>query len=371
MNESAIELLEYFSQAPSGSEAWEFLEELYKHTEPCWTWEEIEAGKLTFSDAFIGLVMSNRVETILSRARDTLADPNGERWSNDRLLRLLSEAQEDIVIHNELLRTTVDIPLVVGQSEYELPDDCYRIIRATVENRQIPIVSHDHMDDQSKRDVFNDSHYEVERSRNFSVRNTIDGYSLSWEDDTGNEVEAIVYDDRDPAKIKVYPVPNEDIAQAEYTFQNANTVEYVGDEMLGLVTDIETEGLPNYTMESPYGVLTSLYDPIVPTEILESIDGVVTQINEVDGFVRIWYTQSALLVTAISDQLIIPAFYDKALKYYVIAHAYDDDYDTGNQAKSAKFLQLYEREFRLATKFSETGGVRSQVHRTAYRSAFE
>lgn len=369
---TAIQLLAEVTNAPDGSTMWDVINDIPDNTNPPWTWEDIENGCLTFSEAFIGLTMNNRVGTIISRARDTLADPTAERWSDDRLLRLLSEAQEDIVIHNELLKTVVDIPLVVGQAEYDLPADCYRILRATVEGKPIPLLSHTEMDEQARKEIFADNvQANWERDRGFIANSNLDTRSLIWEDDEGSEIEAVIYDNRDPSKIKFYPLPNADIAQSEYTFQNANTIEYVGDEMLGIVTDIETEGYPNYTMESPYGVLTSLFDPLVEVEILESIDGVVTQVNEVEGFVRLWYTQSALLVSTISDSLVIPPFYDKAMKYYVIAHAYDDDYDTGNKEKSDKFLKLYDREFGLAKKFSKTDGVRSQVSKTHYRSAFE
>ena len=45
----------------------------------------------------------SRIDDILLRARDTLADPDSRRYTNDRLLRLLSDAQKDIgtssVIH--------------------------------------------------------------------------------------------------------------------------------------------------------------------------------------------------------------------------------------------------------------------------------
>ena len=37
-----------------------------------------------------------RIEEILVRVRDTLSDPNKERWSDERLLRLMDEAQKDV-----------------------------------------------------------------------------------------------------------------------------------------------------------------------------------------------------------------------------------------------------------------------------------
>jgi len=315
----------------------------------------------------------SRITEIISRARDTLADPNSDRWDDPRLLRLVSEAQEDIVIHTELLKSRIDIPLVVGQAEYDLPADCYRIIRAAVDNREIPLLTNTIMDENARRLVYADNvqDYFERDSDSFNVRTSFDSRSLKWEDATGGEVEAVIFDNRNPLKIQFYPIPDDTVSDSDYTFQNANTVTYVGDEMLGLVTDIETTDLPNYTFDSPYGVLTSMFDPLVTTEVMESIYGIVVQIMETDGMVSIWYTSTALILSSTADQLLIPTMYDKALKYYVIAHAYDDDYDTASLKKSAKFLKLYEREFDLARKFSATDGIKSPSHRSHYRSPWE
>lgn len=315
--------------------------------------------------------MATRIETILSKARDTLADPSKERWSDDRLLRLLSEAQQDIVIHKELLKTTVSIPLIVGQAIYDLPDECYRILRASTNGYEIGLRSYDRMDEQAKNYIRNDdtSMY-WQRHHGSVVRSDFDNRNISWEEDTGSEIEAVIYDNREPNKIRFYPIPNEEIAQAEYTFENAGPIVFAGDELLGVVTDIETDGSPDYTFDSPYGVVTSLFDPFVDIEIMESIDGVVTQVNETEGFVTIYYTQAAPEITELDAALSIPTMYDKAMKYYIIAHAYDDDYDTRNQEKSNKFLKLYERELVIAEKFSARDGTKAANFQSTYRGAF-
>lgn len=315
--------------------------------------------------------MTTRIENILSRARDTLADPDKERWSDARLLRLLSEAQEDIAIHAELLKTTAFISLVVGQSEYDLPSDCYRILRASTASHEIPLTSYTTMDENARRQIYGDNTLDSwERDRGFISRSDFDNRQITWEDTTGGEIEALVYDNRDPTKIRLYPIPDETITEAEYTFENAGPIVFVGDELYGVATAIE--GPPNYTFDSVYGVATSLFDPAVQTEIMESDLGVVTSVTETKSVVTIWYTKSAPEVTdALTDTLAIPQMYDKALKYYIIANAFDDDYDTSNQQKSGKALVQYERELELARKHSRTDGIKGPHHRTHYRNAFE
>ena len=56
----------------------------------------------------------SRISSIIIRTRDTLADPEGDRWSDERLLRLIDEAQKDICRRAKLLRTKKNIPIING-----------------------------------------------------------------------------------------------------------------------------------------------------------------------------------------------------------------------------------------------------------------
>lgn len=301
-----------------------------------------------------------------------MSDEEVERWTDARLLSLVSDAQEDIIFHTELLKTRVTISLIVGQAEYDLPSDCYRLLRASTDFHEVPMVSYTTMDENARREIYAEDTLDYgQRDRGFISRSDFDNRQITWEDTTGSEVEAVIYDNRDPSKIRFYPIPDDGIANAEYTFENAGPLVYSGDEMLGVVTDMESDGLSDYTFDSPYGVVTSLFDPFVEVEVMESIYGVVTQINETEGFVTIWYTKVPPTIATDQDDLLIPRMYDKALRYFIVSHAYDDDHDTRSETKSAKFGNLYLREFERAKKFGETDGIRGPHHRTHYRSAFE
>jgi len=317
--------------------------------------------------------MPTRIEKILLRARDTLADPDKERWSDVRLLRLLSEGQEDVAIHSELLKTSVAIPLVVGQAEYDLPSNCFIILRASTEAHEIPLESYTTMDENARRQIYGDNTLDSwERDRGFIPRSDFDNRQITWEDTTGSEIEAVIYDNRDPSKIRFFPIPDDTIAASEYTFENAGPVVFVGDELYGVVTNIETPDLPDYTFDSPFGVATSFFDPAIDTEVIDSPFGVVTAVNETEGFVTLWYIKNAAEITdLLTSELEIPTMYDKALKYYIITHAFDDDNDTRNEAKSQKAANLYLRELELAKRHSRKDGVKTPHHRTHYRNAFE
>lgn len=311
-----------------------------------------------------------RIESIISKARDTLADPNAERWSDARLLSLVSDAQQDIAIHTELLKNTVDIPLVINQAEYTMPSDTYLILRASTDETAIPISSHEKYDELARKDLLTSQHDNWERDVGYS-NSYYDYKSTAWQDDTGSKIEAIITDKLNPQVIRTYPIPDDGIAENEYTFENANTVAFVGDEVFGVVTDVETTDTPDYTFDSPFGVATSFYEPSIDVESVESDYGVVTQVNETEGFIRLQYISIPAELASVDDELIVPRIWDKALRYFVIAHAYDDDYDTRNQEKSAKHLTLYERELTTAYKSSQRSHSRAANYPSTYRTAFE
>ena len=61
--------------------------------------------------------------------RDTLADPDGSRWSTPRLLRLINEAQNDIVIRAKILRDKVTVPIYSNSNTFTLPEDVFLLDR--------------------------------------------------------------------------------------------------------------------------------------------------------------------------------------------------------------------------------------------------
>jgi len=85
--------------------------------------------------------MATRVEEILIRARDTLADPLKERWDDARLLRLLDEGYKTLTAKAKLLRSKVDIPLAVGVSEYSLPPSINPTITVINSNGDVVVLN--------------------------------------------------------------------------------------------------------------------------------------------------------------------------------------------------------------------------------------
>lgn len=372
-----------------------------------------------------------RLQKIITRARDSLADPNAERWSDERLIRLASEAQQDIAKHTRILKGQVEIPIVIGQHTYTLPDDVYELTRVTYNDYKIPFVSYNTLDDVLLKQISADR-YETDYRSFF---NRIDNLTDKWQIETSGEIEAIVFDRRNLGEIRVFPIPDEGIAGSSYTFTaggylsdriyEANSpyglwtgadegifntaygivtdadsivylitdasscsglslvenisfnsvfgitselidtikdVGYYGNELLGITIAID-----DFSLNSPYGIVVDLNSPDITSNTFNSVYGIITNIKETKGAVRLWYIKYPTDLIGMASELEIPQAYDVAIKHYVVAHAFDDDLDTRYAEKSAKAIQYYQRELTLVENTSARDATISSQYHNNYK----
>jgi hypothetical protein len=306
--------------------------------------------------------MATRTETIIVRAREQLGDTRAERWTDTRLLGLLDEAQQDIAIHTLIFNGTYVLPLQEGKNTYELPDDILLIKRATFDNEPISLVTYDSMDEFSAKS----------RTLNYSDDDRIVGFQdyvdyphLAWDDDTGPDVEALVFDNRNLSEIRVYPTPK-DIADVTYPLVNGGSQSFVGDNVMGVVVDME-----DYSFNTPYGVVVDMFDPEITNEIFNDPFGVVTGIGESNKTVQLWYTRKPNTISGLNVNPELHPLFDKALQYYVVANAFDDDVDTRSEAKAARARSKYEHDLKIVFKTAARSGVQTAKRETTYRGPFD
>lgn len=276
------------------------------------------------------------IPSILSLVRDRLADPNKQRWSDDRLLRLLDSAQKDFARQTECFKGTVSIPLSVNKAVYALPADCWRIMRAHFYDVNLPLYSYEHMD----------------------------SLDINWYTKTGPEVNAVVFDKRNETEIRFYPIMDESILDNVYTFVNETDVDYAGGN-LGVVTAID-----DFTFNMPYGVVTELFSVDVQHDEMDSAYGVVTDIAEANSNMVIIYIRDPKTITSITDTLEIGARWEQAMENYVVGNCFLDDLDTQYQARGATALQLYDRELKVAKTAFTRDSTRSTQYQTNYNGGF-
>ena len=282
--------------------------------------------------------MTTRVADIITRARDTLADPKKERWSDDRLLRLLDEAQKDFARQTSLLKGYANIPLTPYVATYNLPDDCWRLTRAHYAEQRLQLLSHEAMDEQN----------------------------LAWYTQVASTVGALVFDQRNETEVRCYPIPNDDAVENSYAFEQTGAPEYAGSGQYGVVT-----AFGDYPLNSAYGVTTSVFDKDITTEYFDSAFGVVTDVYESAGNIAVFYIRDPSPIKYLTDELEVSSRWDIALKHYVVGHAFLDDLDTQYQQRGSTSLALYDRELNLAQRTARSDSTAMQQYETNYNGGLK
>ncbi len=314
--------------------------------------------------------MNPRIELILRLARQTLGDKGGDRWSDQDLLDLLDLGHKDYAHHAQILRGFATIPLIPGQTFYELPSDIFTIIRAEWDNCKLRISSYEEMDELARKQVLS-SGINNNSSRNGSYPNSdfnSDFIYGCWQEDMGPEPQAIVVDKSNMDEFRLYPILELDNDTTDsYTFSNESGIDlpFVGAELYGLTTAID-----DYTFDGVYGVVTDLYDPQIAVESFDHVEGEITDITETQGNLNLRYIKTPDTLTSTQDDLLTPRGFDIGLKYYIVGHALRNDLDQRNVARGNQELEFYQRELANAAKVAELNGARHSDRITAYRNGF-
>lgn len=331
----------------------------------------------------------NRIENIILRVRDTLADHNGDRWPTDRLIRLIDEAQKDICRKAKLLRKKATLSVYDNQGTYKLPNDAMLLDRILYDNSPMPLVSHVQMDEQSKTweldkgeprycvfDKQNQSHIKLwPIPQGISLPGDYVFSPALWQEDvqylmnddygvivealtgdTFNDVYGVTVDISSFFSFYLGPdctcdnlVKIEDTIESDYgTVTNIITLEkdfYSNDSTYGVVVSID-----GYAMSSDYGIVVGLYDTEFSYENFSGEYGVMVGITVSNKDLVVYYLKKPDTITSVLSSLEIDDVFDNAIKYYVTGKALRDDMDTQNRVVGNEELGFYERELKEALR---------------------
>jgi hypothetical protein len=286
-----------------------------------------------------------RVSDILTKARDTLADPSGVRWTDARLLRLLDDGQKQINLTARLLRATVSFQLSPAVAVYDLPTDCYALLRiSNKQDKQLPFVSHEEMD------------------RRYG-HNGLLASGEAWDTATGTDIETIIYNKLIPGTFRVYPIPTG--TESSFDLENPD---HAADPIFGLL--VVASG---YTTDSSYGLLADI-DGVDADENayvsedpdLDPLYGITIAFDDNPQDLNIVYLKTPTAITSLSSELEISDIWDIALKHYVAGMALRDDKDTQNRSFASEELMLYNNNVRQAMKLSSTDYTATTHYNTSY-----
>lgn len=264
----------------------------------------------------------SRISDILLRVRDRLNDPGKDRWSDELLLRLLTDALRDIAVHTKFFYDTAFIDLNYGQAEYSLPDNFYQLKAIIYDGRELPIVSTDWM--------------------NYT-------FGLNWREETTTlAFTHVVKEHLDAPNLQLYPRP---------FIENVTSAQSVDD--FGI-----TVGVDDYTVYGDYGVIGTVADSMW-LDIVDDFGVLDAMYSSLVTFTAIYNKQIENIVT-VDDQLPIGPIFDTALKSYIIAHALLNDMDSENRNAGASELSLYARELNRITEQASANSQPKDSFRTTY-----
>jgi len=122
--------------------------------------------------------MAERELNIINEARITLNDTSSEpRWTTPRLIKLLSDAQEDMCKNIPLIARKATINTYSGVTEYSLPIDSVKLLRASSDGKALTNIAYD----------------EIERN------------NVEWEEDTAGSYSHVVVNALSQKTIRPYP----------------------------------------------------------------------------------------------------------------------------------------------------------------------
>jgi len=275
------------------------------------------------------------VSGIMTNVRDSLSDPGRDKYSEERLVRLLDKAQKDLNIRTNMLKAKVVFQLSPNQELYTLPIDTRTVTRVNNLNGNVPILTHSEADSK---------------------------YGSNWELNTGDDLLAFIYDKQNQKGFKTYPILTDPTGEDTLYVYNQSS-------------DFGIEGVIEGSTDDDYGLIV--------TDEHGDFDSdfglIATFVETSDRFRVTMYTNvNAQSLTVAQDPntlvytysgLQVPDTYDTILEHYVIGVALRDNVDTQNRDLGKEHLNMYANLIREAMADSSSSNVSTPDHPTRYNSA--
>lgn len=220
---------------------------------------------------------------VIKNARYNLSDTSPQRWTDERLLSILNDGLKDIAKTTILFIDTIFVELVNEQTEYDLSDFAFKILRVEYEDKPLALTSHSELDKKHPL----------------------------WQQAVGPKLKAYLIDKQREGCLKVYPKL--------------------------------TEGSQsNIDFGSNYGIITG----ITYSELELNIEGTLGDLGEVeeDGFIKVFYVRKHPVVTDLTDTLYISDVAEEALGHYIAGRALRDNQDTQNRIMGNEEINLYRQQ---------------------------
>jgi len=323
---------------------------------------------------------------IIDKVRERLGDKNEQRWSNKRLLTIISHGQLNICTTTGLLRREIYIPLAPNQTRFTLPDDCYTIKRVEYKGELLPL--HTRSDIDSGRPITTDlTAYKSNLDMNkLDISPAITELSYIVEFVKGQDVDLQIHIEPEfgvaartnSPNLIVLPKYGVTTGASLYGSFTAQTDFEPSDgygEIAGTINDKSSVEFP----ESAYGVLTGIdfiasqsrfgFVTDVKEHIISGKFGIVADVASKEDSILVYYIAVPRQVLFESTKLDIPYIWEEILLHYVVGTALQDDNDANNIQRGEYELAKYQKELDKISDVSskDFSANASNKYETQYR----
>jgi len=319
---------------------------------------------------------------ITTQVRERLGDVKKQRWSDDRLLTIVSQGQTDICIETGYLRREASIPLVVGSVKYKLPFDCYSVKRVEYQGTLLPIHTRSDKDIPRYSTVSEFTAYKSNVNLNdIEVVPAIANLTLDIAYVKGDSADSSLL--VNPTLGVIVSTSDSDVTvDPLFGAVTDASIDLTGNgpsnsygELGGSNLDIATLELPNgnfgVTTSAEFGETRSRYGFItgVAGHKVSGDFGVMGNVaSEKDTFI-VFYVAFPNKLLFITAELILPVIWEEILIRYVVGTALQDDNDANNITRGEAELQKYTAKLALIKDLSskDFSPNASNKYETTYR----
>jgi len=299
---------------------------------------------------------------IMDMARSRLGDKKKERWSDERLLTIVSQGQADICKVTGIYRQEAVLPLISGQTRYTLPQDCVTVKRVEYRGNKVPLHSRNDLDDKHFR--FSEQFIALKDHLNMPF---LDLYPDTPDDLAEDfDVRAGLNLEDSFEVVPIYGVGSE--ATEPYEIANpfgtvteieSNKETYEPSTGYGELCDSSLhENLTIFYGSSVYGVTTEIVYPsqvapdpkkigfVVDSQIaqVKGKFGISTGIIHASSAIKIFYQAVPPRITTDFTALVIPEVWEAAMVRYVVGTELQDDNDANNIQSREREITKYTQE---------------------------
>lgn len=230
-----------------------------------------------------------QAKDLLKDIRSSLSDTTRTRWSDERLLSIMSSAIKDIAKNTILFVETTIVVVQNNVSKIDLSDRATKIVRAEYLDNPMEFKTFDEMDYISRK----------------------------WQLEKGAEVKVIVFDKQKRGMVHLYPIP-QNTQNQHITYPNG---------IYGILTDISYSDIQPI-MHDHYGDASSIPD---------------------NALIKFYYVRKHENVVDVNQELFIDELCEDPIKHFVVGTALRDNIDAQNRTFGTEELNRY---YQLVEEFS-------------------